>query len=197
MSCLAVPRSLSPTRCNSFSAGASADRVGTPSSTRGNDTFSTTVSIGTKLKNWNTNPRLRRRNAASAPALIAHRSWPATARVPVSGASSGDMQEGRFTGSGWSGDDDEFACVQSDVEVDEHVHLLVAPAVLLGGALELQRRHRIAAVSACRDRCTPRTSPIAPCGSSMSAGSVRNGVTDCTLSRAMAACSRKASRRGA
>ena len=81
-------RSPSPTRCSSSSARASADRAGIPSSTSGNDTFSTAVSIGTKLKNWNTNPRLRRRNAARAPALIAHTSWPSTATVPVSGASS-------------------------------------------------------------------------------------------------------------
>jgi hypothetical protein len=50
------------------------------------------------------------------------------------------MQEGRFAGSRWSGHDDEFACVQSEVEVDEHVHLLVAPAVRLFYALELQYR---------------------------------------------------------
>ena len=81
-------RSPSPTRCSSSSARASADRAGIPSSTSGNDTFSTAVSVGTKLKNWNTNPRLRRRNAARAPALIAHTSWPSTATVPVSGASS-------------------------------------------------------------------------------------------------------------
>jgi hypothetical protein len=30
--------------------------------------------MGTKLKNWNTNPRLRRRNAARALALIVHTS---------------------------------------------------------------------------------------------------------------------------
>ena len=80
-------RSPSPTRSSSSSARASADRAATPSSTSGNETFSTAVSMGTRLKNWKTKPRLRRRNAARAPALIDHTSWPVTATLPLSGAS--------------------------------------------------------------------------------------------------------------
>src|SRR6201999_1644151 len=45
-------------------------------------------SIGTRLKNWNTNPRLRRRNAARAPVLFAQTSCPSTFTVPLSGASN-------------------------------------------------------------------------------------------------------------
>jgi hypothetical protein len=52
------------------------------------------------------------------------------------------MQQGRFAGSRWSGHDHEFACVQSEIEVNEHMHLLVAPAVRLADALELQDRRR-------------------------------------------------------
>jgi hypothetical protein len=72
-------------------------------------------------------------------------------------------------------------CVQSEVEVDEHVHLLIASAVHLDDALELQyRRHWIAAISASARR--PRISNR--CGHSL------------CISRFMAASSRKASRRG-
>jgi len=79
------------------------------------------------------------------------------------------MQEGRFAGPRWSGHDDEFACVQSEVKVDKHVHLLVAPAVRLADALELQYRlHAWTAVMSawtrrasvsnwCRLRCFPRS----------------------------------------
>jgi hypothetical protein len=60
---------------------------------------------------------------------------------------AGDVQEGRFAGSRWSGHDDEFACVQSEVETDEHIQLLVTSTVPLGDALELQYRgHRVAAI---------------------------------------------------
>jgi hypothetical protein len=48
------------------------------------------------------------------------------------------VQQGRFSCTGWAGYDDEFACVQSEVEVHEDVHLLVAPLVLLADAIELQ-----------------------------------------------------------
>jgi hypothetical protein len=75
------------------------------------------------------------------------------------------MQQGRFTGSRRSGHDDEFACVQSEVETDEHVNIFVAPAVCLADALELQYRRP--------ERRHSRR-----------------------ISRAMAASSRKASRRG-
>ena len=48
------------------------------------------------------------------------------------------MQEGRLAGSRWSGHDDEFACFQREVKVDEYAHLLVTPAVRLADAPELQ-----------------------------------------------------------
>jgi hypothetical protein len=77
--------------------------------------------------------------------LIDHTSWPFTATVPLSGASTaGNVQQGRLACSRWSGHDDEFACIQREVEVDEHVHMLVAPAVRLADVLELEyRRHTI------------------------------------------------------
>jgi hypothetical protein len=66
------------------------------------------------------------------------------------------MQEDRFADPRWSVYYHEFACTQGEVEINEHVHLLVAAAVLLGDARELQYwRHWITAVSARRQRCTP------------------------------------------
>jgi hypothetical protein len=64
--------------------------------------------------------------------LIDHTSRPVTSTVPLSGASNPPAI--------WSGHDDEFACVQSEVKVRENVHLLVAPAVRLVDAFELQYR---------------------------------------------------------
>ena len=146
-------RSPSPTRSSSSSARASAVRARMPSSTSGNDTFSTAVSIGTRLKNWNTNPRLRRRNAARAPALIVHTSWPATETVPVSGASSPPATCRRVDLPAPDGPVTTTNSPASKVKSKSTstLHLLVAPAVRLADALELQyRRHLITAVSACR-----------------------------------------------
>ena len=82
-------------------------------------------------------PERRARAGAHRPHVLAgHGHSAAVRRVQP----AGDVQEGRFTGPRWSGHDDELACVQSEVEVDEHVHLLVAPAVRLADALELQYR---------------------------------------------------------
>jgi hypothetical protein len=84
-------------------------------------------------------PERRPRSGTHRPHVLAGDRYSAAVRCVQP---AGDMQKGRFAGSGWSGHDDEFACVQGEVEVDEHVHLLVAPTVRLADALQLQyRRH--------------------------------------------------------
>ena len=78
-------RSPSPTRSSNSAAGRRG-AGGTVDHQR-RDTFSTALSMGTRLKNWKTNPRCRRRNAARA-TLHRHRSRPPTITLPRSGASS-------------------------------------------------------------------------------------------------------------
>ena len=59
-----------------------------PAMADGSRMFSSAVSIGSRLKNWNTKPMWRRRSFVSAVSLMAPRSWPATRTRPQVGRSS-------------------------------------------------------------------------------------------------------------
>lgn len=59
-----------------------------PARTMGSSTFSRAVMVGSKLNDWNTNPRLRRRSSASAVSLLRELTLsPAIHRSPLLGLS--------------------------------------------------------------------------------------------------------------
>src|SRR5690606_20386964 len=67
--------------------------TGTRSSTSGRSTFSRSVSVSSRLKSWNTNPRRRRRKRASSSGSIPAGSWPPMRTEPAVGTS---IVESRF-----------------------------------------------------------------------------------------------------
>ena len=80
--CDALP--LSPTRSSAALARRSSSALGSAEAAKkdGSSTFSSAVSGRKRLKDWNTNPTVRLRKAASARSDIPRSRWPATETSP-------------------------------------------------------------------------------------------------------------------
>ena len=117
----------------------------TPQKSMGSITFSSTVSVGSSWKNWNTTPTLRPRHSANLPSLMFPRFVPATHTSPLRGPVNprDHVDQRRFAAARFADDGHKLAAIHLQVDAAQrregtrrrHVRLLHPSQVDQAGTL--------------------------------------------------------------